>query len=53
MINYPAIQQKMREEIKNVCGDSLPSLAHRARLAKIGRSNKSNYTIKFVLFFIL
>ncbi|XP_046454340.1 methyl farnesoate epoxidase-like isoform X1 [Daphnia pulex] len=32
MINYPAIQQKMREEIKNVCGDSLPSLAHRASL---------------------
>ncbi|EFX83937.1 hypothetical protein DAPPUDRAFT_194538 [Daphnia pulex] len=32
MINYPTIQQKIREEIENVCGDSLPSLAHRASL---------------------
>jgi hypothetical protein len=31
MINYPTIQQKIREEIENVCGDSLPSLEHRAR----------------------
>ncbi|XP_046654690.1 methyl farnesoate epoxidase-like [Daphnia pulicaria] len=32
MINYPSIRQKMREELENVCGDSLPSLAHRASL---------------------
>ena len=26
MINYPAIQQKLHDELVNVCGDSLPSL---------------------------
>nr|CAH0098576.1 unnamed protein product [Daphnia galeata] len=32
LIHYPEVQQKMREELDNVCGDSLPSLAHRSRL---------------------
>jgi hypothetical protein len=31
MIHYPKIQQKMRDELDDICGDSLPSLAHRSR----------------------
>lgn len=33
MINYPTIQQKVRDELKEICGDSLPSLAHQPRHA--------------------
>ncbi|XP_046454333.1 methyl farnesoate epoxidase-like isoform X1 [Daphnia pulex] len=32
MIHYPTIQQQMRDELDDICGDSLPSLAHRSRL---------------------
>ncbi|XP_046454405.1 methyl farnesoate epoxidase-like [Daphnia pulex] len=32
MINYPIIQQKVRDELEEICGDSLPSLAHQPRL---------------------
>jgi methyl farnesoate epoxidase/farnesoate epoxidase len=31
MIHYPTIQQKIRDELDDICGDSLPSLAHRSR----------------------
>jgi hypothetical protein len=31
MINYPIIQQKVRDELEEICGDSLPSLAHQPR----------------------
>lgn len=31
LIHYPKIQQKMRQELDDVCGDSRPSLAHRSR----------------------
>jgi hypothetical protein len=33
MINYPIIQQKVRDELEEICGDSLPSLAHQQRQA--------------------
>ncbi|EFX83960.1 hypothetical protein DAPPUDRAFT_47261 [Daphnia pulex] len=33
MIHYPTIQQKIRDELDDICGDSLPSLAHRSRLS--------------------
>ncbi|XP_032795655.1 methyl farnesoate epoxidase [Daphnia magna] len=32
LIHYPEIQQKLWEEINQICGDSLPSLSHRSRL---------------------
>jgi NAD dependent epimerase/dehydratase family enzyme len=43
MINYPAIQQKLHDELVNVCGDSLPSLTHRARFKKEIVKSKQTY----------
>lgn len=31
LINYPQVQHKMQEELDQVCGTALPSLALRAR----------------------
>ncbi len=50
MINYPTIQQKIREEIESVCGDSLPSLAHRARWGKIASSIQLCNQLTFIAF---
>lgn len=31
LINYPEMQAKIQAELDEVCGDSLPTLAHRSR----------------------
>ena len=31
LIRYPDVQKRMQTELDEVCGDSLPSLAHRSR----------------------
>ena len=32
LMNYPEMQSKIQSELDDVCGDSLPTLAHRSRL---------------------
>ena len=31
LIHHPEIQAKLRDELDSLCGDSMPTLAHRAR----------------------
>ena len=39
LIHHPEIQAKLQAELDNVCGDSMPSLAHRPRCYIISTSS--------------
>ena len=52
LIHHPEVQKKVQAELDQVCGDSLPLLAHRQRYEDciIKKKNKSVFFLNFLLY---